>query len=197
VSHANTPPDAIQDRARKRPEIEHALRELLRACELDLEHKDLRKTPQRVAQTWLHEFLSGFEMDPARILGDPVQGEGETELVLVRGIPFHGLCPHHLLPYTGHATVAYVPADKLAGFGRLSDLVRCYTRRLTLQERASNDIADALMKHLDARGAACLMRARHTCLSIPDNQHATEVTTCTLRGEIKTRPELRAQLMHT
>ncbi len=177
----------------RRGAIEDALRELLRACELDLEHKDLRNTPTRVAKTWLSEFLSGFAMDPAIILGNPVKGEGATELVIVRGIPYHGLCPHHLLPYTGVATVAYLPDDKLAGFGRLADLVRCYTRRLTLQERAGSDIADALMEHLGARGAGCLMRGHHTCLSIPENKHATEVETCTLRGELQTRPDLRSQ----
>ena len=177
----------------ERAAIEASLRELLRACRLDLDHKDLRKTPRRVADTWLNEFLSGFAMDPAQILGDPVEGEGATELVIVRGIPYHGLCPHHLLPYTGVATVAYLPADKLAGFGRLADLVRCYTRRLTLQERAGSEIADALMEHLGARGAGCMMRGHHTCLSIPDNKHSTEVVTCTLRGALEHRPDLRTQ----
>ena len=174
--------------------IKAAVAELLRACDLDLEHKDLRRTPQRVAEVWQQHFLAGFAMDPARILGDPVEGEAATDLVVVRRIPYHGLCPHHLLPYTGEATVAYLPAAKLLGFGRLADLVTCFTRRLTLQERACNDVVDALMVHLGARGAGCVMRGRHTCLAIPDNKHPTEVTTSSIRGELLTRRDLQAEL---
>lgn len=178
----------------RRLALEHAIAALLDACGLDRGHKDFTSTPARVARVWSEEFLSGFDMDPARILGDPVEGEGPSALVVVRGIPYHGLCPHHLLPYAGTATVAYLPADRLAGFGRLADLVACFTRRLTLQERACNDIVDALVEHLGARGAGCVMRGRHTCLSIPDNKHAAEVVTSSVRGEFIDRPDLQAQL---
>ena len=178
----------------RRGALERAVTDLLAACGLDLTHKDLVGTPVRVARVWSDEFLSGFAMDPAKILGDPVEGEGAAELVVVRGLPFHGLCPHHLLPYVGTAAVAYLPGNRLAGFGRLGDLVTCFTRRLTLQERACNDVADALIEHLGARGAGCLMRARHTCLSVPDNKHDAEVVTSSLRGELRTRPDLQALL---
>jgi len=180
--------------APKSAAIEVAVRELLAACDLNLEHKDLRRTPQRVAKVWQEHFLAGFAMDPEAILGDPVEGEAETALVVVRRIPYHGLCPHHLLPYIGEATVAYLPNTKLLGFGRLGDLVTCFTRRLTLQERACNDVVDALMEHLGARGAGCVMRARHTCLAIPDNKHPTEVTTSSMRGELLERQDLQAEL---
>lgn len=178
----------------RRPEIERAVSELLRACGLELDHKDLVGTPARVARVWTEEFLSGFAMDPAQILGDPVEGEGASELVVVRGLPFHGMCPHHLLPYTGSASVAYLPSNRLAGFGRLGDLVTCFTRRLTLQERACNDVVDAIVEHLGARGAGCVMRARHTCLSVPDNKHGAEVVTSSLRGELRSRADLQALL---
>jgi GTP cyclohydrolase I len=178
----------------RRPAIEQAVSALLAACGLDLGHKDLVGTPVRVARVWTEEFLSGFAMDPAQILGDPVEGEGASELVVVRGLPFHGLCPHHLLPYTGTASVAYLPSTRLAGFGRLGDLVTCFTRRLTLQERACNDVADALIEHLGARGAGCVMRGRHTCLSVPDNKHGAEVITSSLRGALRDRADLQALL---
>lgn len=178
----------------RRSALERAITTLLDACGVDRGHKDFTSTASRVARVWSQEFLSGFDMDPAKILGDPVEGEGESALVVVRGIPFHGLCPHHLLPYTGTATVAYLPAAKLAGFGRLADLVACFTRRLTLQERACNDVVDALVEHLGARGAGCVMRGRHTCLSIPDNKHGAEVVTSSVRGEMSSRPDLQAQL---
>ena len=172
-----------------------ALQRLLEAAGLDLRHKDLTRTPPRVAKLWDEEFLSGYGMEPARILGDPVTGEAATELVVIRDLPYHGMCPHHLLPYIGTATVAYLPGDKLVGFGRLGDLVRCFTKRLTLQERACNDIVDALMEHLAARGAGCVMKGEHMCLRIPGTKHQAAVVTASFRGQMQARPELQDRLM--
>ena len=179
----------------RQADLAEAIRALLRACGLDLEHPDLVGTPVRVARLWDTLVLDGHDRDPAAILGDPVLGEGDTEIVVVRDMPCHGMCPHHLMPWVGKATVAYLPADKLVGFGRLNDLVHCYTRRLTLQERACNDIADALMTHLDARGAACVITGQHNCLNVPDDKHAVRVVTASYRGALKTRPDLQAQLI--
>ncbi|MEM7154014.1 MAG: GTP cyclohydrolase I [Myxococcota bacterium] len=171
-----------------------AVDQFLRACGQDLEHKDFSDTPARVAKLWREKFLSGETMDPAQILGDPVEGEAPTELVIIRDLPYHGMCPHHLLPYVGRATVAYLPGEQLVGFGRLGDLVNCFTRRLTLQERACNEIVDALMRHLDARGAGCVMVGEHMCLKIPDNRHRAEVVTASFRGELQRRTELQDRL---
>ena len=87
-----------------------------------------------------------------------------AELVVVRGLPFHGLCPHHLLPYTGTAAVAYLPDTRLAGFGRLGDLVTCFTRRLTLQERIGEGVVALLTSELGALGALCRLTLTHSCL---------------------------------
>ncbi|MEM6294854.1 MAG: GTP cyclohydrolase I [Myxococcota bacterium] len=173
--------DALQD----------AVRGLIDACGLDRQHKDLQGTPARVQALWEDAFLCGYAMDPAGILSDPVRGEAPTELVVVRDIPFQGMCPHHLLPYIGRATVAYLPADALLGFGRLADLVRCFTARLTLQERACNDVVDALMEHLGARGAGCVMHGEHMCLRIPEQRHSTSVVTSSFRGEMRERVALQ------
>lgn len=174
--------------------FEAAVADFLRAGGQDLGHKDLVDTPTRVARLWREQFLAGERMDPAVILGDPVEGEGPTGLVIIRDLPYHGMCPHHLLPYTGRATVAYLPGTQLVGFGRLGDLVNCYTRRLTLQERACNDIVDALMAHLDARGAGCVMVGEHMCLRIPENRHRAQVVTASFRGELQQRTELQDRL---
>jgi GTP cyclohydrolase I len=188
-------PDAPSDPDARKAAIAGAIRELLQACGLDPAHDDLAGTPDRVARMWIELVLSGYAADPAQILGDPVLGEGDTELVVVRDIPCHGMCPHHLLPWVGQATVAYLPGTKLVGFGRLSDLVHCFTRRLTLQERVCNDIADALVQHLDARGSACVITGSHNCLNVPDDKHGTKVVTASYRGELKVRPDLQAQLI--
>lgn len=175
--------------------LQGAVRSLIEACGLDLDHKDLQGTAARVSKLWRSAFLVGYTMEPAQILGDLVQGEAPTELVVVHGIPYQGMCPHHLLPYIGTATVAYLPEQSLLGFGRLAELVRCFTARLTLQERACNDVVEALMAHVGARGAGCVMRGEHMCLRIPEQRHSTSVVTSSFRGELKTRTALQDRLL--
>jgi GTP cyclohydrolase I len=181
--------DAVEDG------IAEAVRGLLSACGFDLGHKDFVETPQRVARFWRREFLSGYGMDAAEVLADKVVGEGDTELVVITDIVYHGMCPHHLLPYHGSATVAYLPGPSLVGFGRLNELVNCFTRRLTLQERACNEVVDAVMEHLGARGAGCVMVGTHACLAIPDNKHGAQVLTSSFRGELRDRPDLQDRLL--
>lgn len=175
--------------------IGNAVSGLLEACGLDRAHKDLVGTPDRVTKLWREHFLSGYAMQPATILGDPVEGEAPTELVVIRDLPFVGMCPHHLLPYVGKATVAYLPGAQLVGFGRMGELVECFSRRLTLQERVCNDVVDAIMEHLDARGAGCVMVGEHSCLRIPGRRHDARVVTASYRGEMRGRPELQDRLM--
>ena len=177
--------------------LRDAVEALLRAAGLDpVGDSDLRETPRRVAKLWQSEFLSGYAMDPAAILGDPVVGEADPDGVLVGGLRFHAMCPHHLLPYRGVAHVAYLPNGKLVGFGRLAELVDCFTRRLTLQERATHQIAEALCQHLGARGAGCVIEAEQLCLAIPGDKHdQSTVVTGAFVGEMRERPDLKARLL--
>ncbi len=180
----------------KRQAIAEALRGLLEAMGLDPGHKDLQETPRRVAQLWEEEFLSGYDMDPAQILSSPVEGEEDPDSVFVTDLSYHSVCPHHLLPSRGRAHVAYIPDGKIVGFGRIAHLVACFTQRLTLQERACNQIADALVTHLGARGAGCVMEAEHLCLTIPGDKHdSARVLTSAFVGEFKERSDLRGRLM--
>jgi GTP cyclohydrolase I len=153
----------------REPALRAALEALLKASGLDpAREPDLGETPTRVARLWESEFLAGYDMDPAKILGDPVQGEADPDVVVVGGLRFHAMCPHHLLPYRGVAHVAYLPAGKLVGFGRLAELVDCFTKRLTLQERATHQIADALCRHLGrARRRLRDRRPSSLCLALP------------------------------
>jgi GTP cyclohydrolase I len=135
-------------------------------------------------------------MDPAKILDEPVTGEADPDVVVVGGLRFHSMCPHHLVPFRGVAHVAYIPAGKLAGFGRLADLVECFTKRLTLQERATHQIAEALWRGLGARGAGCVMEAEQMCLSLPGERHdQSGVVTSAFVGEMRERPDLKARLL--
>jgi GTP cyclohydrolase I len=169
----------------------------LRACGLDpAVESDLLQTPERVAKLWRSEFLAGYAMQPAVILGDPVTGEVDPDVVVVGGLRFHSMCPHHLLPYRGIAHVAYIPDGKLVGFGRLAELVDCFTKRLTLQERATCQIAEALRTHLGAKGAGCVIEAEQLCLALPGEKHdASGVVTSAFVGQMQERPDLKARLL--
>lgn len=179
----------------------HALAEaiaaLLRAAGLDpSQDGDLRQTPERVAKLWADEFLAGYDMDPAALLGDPVVGEADPDVVIVSGLRFHSLCPHHLVPYRGVAHLAYLPAGKLAGFGRLAGLVECFTKRLTLQERATHVLAEKLWHGLSARGAGCVLEAEQLCLALPGERHdQSVVVTSAFVGDMAERPDLKARLL--
>jgi GTP cyclohydrolase I len=165
---------------------------------LDPLGSDFRETPARVAELWSKEFLSGYSMDPAEILADPVLGEPDPDAVFVTDLSFHSMCPHHLVPSRGRAHVVYMPAGKLVGFGRIAQLVACFTQRFTLQERATSQVAESLMHNLDARGAGCVMEGEQLCLALPDDRHAaSRVVTSTFVGELKERPDLRSRLLRS
>jgi GTP cyclohydrolase I len=177
--------------------LRSAIDALLRASGLDPDRdRDFIATPDRVAKLWQDEFLAGYAMDPAVILGDPVVGEADPDVVVVGGLRFHAMCPHHLVPYRGVAHVAYLPNGKLVGFGRLADLVDCFTKRLTLQERATHQIADALWRGLGAHGAGCVIEAEQMCLALPGEKHdQSGVVTSAFVGQMQQRPDLKARLL--
>lgn len=124
---------------------------------------ELVGTPERVSALWRENLLAGYGETPEAALGTPINDDSGATVV-VTGIPFHGLCPHHLLPYHGLVCLAYEPTGRIAGLGRLERLVACLSRRLVLQEHLTRSICDALMNHLGARGAACTVDAEHLCL---------------------------------
>ncbi len=120
-------------------------------------------TPERVATLWRENLLSGYGQTAAEALGEPL-ADTSGALVTLTGIPFHGMCPHHLLPYHGRVHLAYEPAGRIVGLGRLERLVACLSRRLVLQEALTGALVSALMDCLEARGAACAIDAEHLCL---------------------------------
>ena len=130
-----------------------------------LARPDVRGTPARVAEAFRDDLLDGYRQDPAAILASsmPVRGD---DLVALSGIDFHAVCPHHLLPYRGRACVAYVPGGQVVGFGVLARLVDCFAHRLVIQEDLARQVAEALVEHLGARGAACVLEAEQMCITV-------------------------------
>lgn len=176
--------------------VARAVAELLQSMGLDTHDDNLQDTPQRVAELWATEFLSGYAMDPAEILSCTMKADSDPDSVFLTDISYHSMCPHHLLPSIGRAHVAYIPAGKVVGFGSIARLVSCFTQRLTLQEDATTCVAEALMSHLDALGAGCVMEAQHLCLAIPGDRHpSSRVITSAFAGELRERDDLRSRLM--
>jgi GTP cyclohydrolase I len=144
-----------------------AIQAFLEALGHDTKSPLLRETPERVAEAFAEDLLSGERVDLAGLLlagSEPVSG-GANGLVAVREIPITAVCPHHLLPAVGHATVAYVPGRRLLGLGTVARLADACSRRLALQEAVGEAIVDALIDHAGARGAFCRLELLHTCLS--------------------------------
>ena len=176
------------------PRIERAVREILLAVGENPDREGLLKTPNRVARAY-GELMAGLADEPRRHL-KTVFHEQYDEVVLLRDIPFHSLCEHHLLPFTGRAHVAYLPDGKVVGLSKLARLVEGYARRPQVQERLTTQIADAIMDELSPIGAACIVEAVHTCMTIRGaRKHGSTMVTSALRGIFKENPASRAEIL--
>jgi GTP cyclohydrolase I len=176
------------------PRIERAVREILLAVGEDPDREGLLKTPNRVARAY-GELMAGLRADP-KVHLKTVFHEQYDEVVLLRDIEFHSLCEHHLLPFTGKAHVAYLPDGKVVGLSKLARLVEGFARRPQVQERLTTQIADALMEELAPIGAACVIEATHTCMTIRGAKKPGSVmVTSALRGIFKENASSRAEVL--
>ena len=129
-------------------------------------HPELLETPVNVSSMWLDELLDGYDREPRDILSGGSPSPGESNMVVVKDMFFHSICPHHLLPYHGIAHVAYLPGERIVGLSKIARLVDCFAHRLILQEELGQAVADALVEHLGAKGAACLLDTEQLCMVI-------------------------------
>lgn len=176
------------------PRIEKAVRELLLAVGEDPDREGLLKTPNRVARAYA-ELTSGLREVPEHHL-KTVFTEGYDEVVLLRDIPFHSMCEHHLLPFIGEAHVAYLPAGRIAGISKLARVVDEFARRPQVQERMTDQIADLLMTRLEAKGVAVVLEAHHLCMTCRGvKKPGTKMVTSALRGLCKSDARTRSEVM--
>lgn len=172
-----------------------AVRDVLVAIGEDPTREGLLDTPSRVVKSW-GELFAGYQQDPADILNTTFGDvEGYEEMVLLRDIPFQSTCEHHMLPFYGHAHVAYMPSERVVGLSKLARLVECFARRLQIQERLTREVAKAIMEHLQPHGCGVVIEARHGCMVCRGVQKdgATMVTT-TMEGVFK-QPATRAEFL--
>ena len=181
------------------PRIERAVREILIAVGEDPDREGLRHTPTRVARMYA-ELFEGLHQDPEAHL-QTLFDEDHHEMVALRGIPFHSMCEHHLMPFEGKAHVAYIPGGKLLGLSKLARIVDVFAHRPQVQERLTSQVADLLAKRLNVRGCAVVLEAVHTCMTCRGVQKPGSImVTSALRGLMQTNQSTRAEalsLLHT
>lgn len=176
--------------------IEDNITRLLQYVGEDPNRGGLLETPKRVAKAWAF-WCSGYEQKPEDILKVFEDGaEGVDEMVVVKDIPFYTHCEHHMAPFFGTATIAYLPNKKIVGLSKLSRLLDIYARRLQVQERLGCQVADAIMEHLGALGCGVVIKARHLCMeSRGICKQGSSTTTSALRGLFKEDPAVRSEFL--
>jgi GTP cyclohydrolase I len=161
----------------------------------DPRRESLRDTPERYAKA-MRFLTSGYESEPEDVVGNGVfaaEGEG---VVLVRNVEFHSLCEHHLLPFFGRVHVAYLPGDRIIGLSKIPRIVDLFSRRLQVQERITEQVADALMKLLEPKGVLVMAEARHLCMAMRgvEKQHS-DTATRALRGVYAHDAQARQEIL--
>jgi GTP cyclohydrolase I len=174
--------------------VERAVRELLKAVGEDPEREGLVETPRRVAEMF-REVFGGLQEDPAKLL-DVTFDERHEEMIVLRDIPFYGMCEHHLLPFSGIAHVAYIPRGRVVGISKLARVVDCLARRPQLQERLTSQIADLIEERLKPRGVAVVVKAEHLCMTMRGiKKPGSLVVTSATRGGFRAREATRMEFL--
>jgi GTP cyclohydrolase I len=185
------PPDAGR--------FEQLVHEMLGLLGENPEREGLQKTPSRVALS-LQWLTRGYQMSVEDVIGDAVFEEKHENMILVRDIEIYSLCEHHLLPFFGRAHVAYLPDGKIVGLSKIPRVVEVFARRLQVQERLTDQVADALCKVLAPLGCGVVIEAYHLCMMMRgvEKQNSKTITSAlrgTFRSDARTRDEF-LRLVH-
>jgi GTP cyclohydrolase I len=179
--------------AMDRGEMEHLIEKLLKNIGEDPQREGLLRTPHRVAKAY--EFLTkGYREDIQKVLNDAIFKEKYSEMVIVKDIDFFSMCEHHMLPFFGRAHVAYIPNGKIVGLSKIPRIVEVFSRRLQVQERLTQQIAETIYEALNPEGVGVVIEARHMCMMMRgvEKQNSLATTSAMLgvfREDVKTRGE--------
>jgi GTP cyclohydrolase IA len=176
-------------------EIAELVRSMLSKLGEDPDREGLVRTPVRVEKA-MHFLTSGYDMDLRTIVNDALFDVQYDEMVIVRDIEFFSLCEHHLLPFYGKAHVAYLPSRKVIGLSKLPRIVDMFARRLQVQERLTQEIAQTVQQVLEPKGVGVVLEARHFCMMMRgvEKQHSGTVTSAML-GAFRERKETRDEFL--
>jgi GTP cyclohydrolase I len=175
--------------------IKTAVTKILEAVGEDPQREGLLNTPKRVAGAY-EELLSGYRMDPTELVNNAVFNVDYDDMIIVRDIEYFSLCEHHMLPFFGHAHVAYIPSHKVIGLSKIPRVVDMFSRRLQVQEKLARQIAFFIEEVLEAKGVAVLMDGIHMCSMMRGVEKVhSGMSTATWLGQFKNNRELRKEFM--
>jgi GTP cyclohydrolase I len=176
-------------------EFEAAVRQILAEIGEDPDRSGLARTPERVHRMYA-ELTAGYRVDPERLLNGAIFDVDYSEMVVVKDIPFYSLCEHHLLPFFGTASVAYIPRGRVIGLSKIPRIVEMYARRLQVQERMTQQIADFLMERLGPQGVGVVVEATHLCAVMRGvRKPGTIMTTSAILGLFRKNDKTRAEFL--
>jgi GTP cyclohydrolase IA len=175
--------------------VEKLIHELLIELGEDPKREGLVKTPKRVARAWDY-ITQGYQKDIKEVINGAVFHENAKGMVIVKDIEFYSMCEHHLLPFFGVAHIGYIPDKKLLGLSKLPRIVDVFARRLQLQERLTQQIADTLYEILEPKGLGVVLEARHMCMQMRGVEKSQSLTTTSaVLGEFHDDAETRAEFL--
>ncbi len=178
-----------------REKLMTATRLILEAIGEDPDREGLRDTPRRVADMYA-EVFEGLAVDPSDYLAVGFE-EQHKEMVILKDIPFHSMCEHHLLPFIGKAHVGYIPNGRIVGLSKLARVVEGFARRPQLQERLTSQIADTIVEAVNPRGVGVVIEAQHMCMIIRGvKKPGSTMVTSAMRGIFRNNPPTRAEFLH-
>ncbi|MFV1970026.1 MAG: GTP cyclohydrolase I FolE [Acidimicrobiia bacterium] len=178
------------------PRLEAIVRDQLLEIGEDPDREGLQRTPLRVAKAM--DFLtSGYSQSVEDVVNDAIfDAEGASEMVVVRDVEYYSMCEHHMLPFFGTATVAYLPKGKIIGLSKIARIVDVFARRLQVQERLTNQVADAMTEVLDPHGVGVVMEGKHLCMMMRGVQkQESNMVTSAMRGTFRSDARTRSEFL--
>jgi GTP cyclohydrolase I len=180
---------------KKKSALEQAVAHILENVGEDPEREGLQRTPERVARMY-EELTAGYRIDPVALINDALFQVDYSEMVVVKDIDFYSLCEHHLLPFHGRAHVAYIPNGKVIGLSKIPRVVDMFARRLQVQERMTQQIAEFINEVLQPHGVAVVVEGAHMCMLMRGVKKANaSMITSAVLGTFKEDPKARAEFM--
>tara|TARA_Y100001970_G_scaffold276043_1_gene378165 strand:- start:44 stop:619 length:576 start_codon:yes stop_codon:yes gene_type:complete len=181
---------------KKKKNLEKITKSLLESLGEDPNREGLLKTPTRVAKSW--EFLSkGYDEDLDALINNAIFEESAKDMVIVKNIEFYSLCEHHLIPFYGKAHVAYIPNGKIIGLSKIPRIIDHYAKRLQVQERLTNQIANTIQDILQPKGVAVVMEGRHFCMLMRGVQKQNSIaTTSAMLGSFREKDTTRNEFLN-
>ena len=179
--------------------LEDAVRQILIAVGENPTREGLERTPYRVAKMY-SDVLVGYTQDLDQVVGGALFDVeyGENDMVIAKDIEFSSMCEHHMLPFTGKAHVAYIPSDKVIGISKIPRIVDMFSRRLQVQERLTNEVADALVQALNPKGVIVVIEGEHSCVALRGvEKHGMSMTTTAKRGSFLVNADMRSEFYQT